>query len=167
MHVTSGKIFEQLGIKGQEEILSWESIKEFGKMPEGPSVSKGEILFPRLDVEKEIQALEEIFAPKEEAAAKFLKFITSPEAMELWLKNVGELPANPTLAAQYNDDPIYGPFLQGLEYANSTFFVDEAAQRNVIVDAFDKVYLEGQSPDTAIDEAAAIEQEVLDEFYGK
>ena len=106
-------------------------------------------------------------AAKEEAAAKFLKFITSPEAMELWLKNVGELPANPTLAAQYNDDPIYGPFLQGLEYANSTFFVDEAAQRNVIVDAFDKVYLEGQSPDTAIDEAAAIEQEVLDEFYGK
>ncbi len=70
MHVTSGKIFGQLGISGQEEILSWESVKEFGKMPEGSVVSKGEILFPRLDVEKEIEALEEIFAPKEESATK-------------------------------------------------------------------------------------------------
>ncbi|KDR94255.1 methionyl-tRNA synthetase [Peptoclostridium litorale DSM 5388] len=68
MHVTSGKIFDQLGIKGQEGILSWESVKEFGKMPEGSVVSKGEILFPRLDVEEEIKALEEIFTPKEEAA---------------------------------------------------------------------------------------------------
>ena len=68
MHVTSGKIFDQLGISGQDEILSWESVKEFGKMPQGSVVSKGEILFPRLDVEKEIQALEEIFAPKEESA---------------------------------------------------------------------------------------------------
>ncbi|MDK2951546.1 MAG: multiple sugar transport system substrate-binding protein [Kosmotogales bacterium] len=104
---------------------------------------------------------------KEEAAAKFLKFITSPSAMKLWLENVGELPANPELAAEYNDDPIYGPFLQGLSYANSTFFVDETAQRNVIVDAFDRVYLEGEAPDVSIDEAAEIEQAVLDEFYGK
>ena len=68
MHVTSGKIFDQLGIKGQEDILSWKSVKEFGKMPQGSVVSKGEILFPRLDVEEEIKALEDIFNPKEEAA---------------------------------------------------------------------------------------------------
>lgn len=68
MHVTSKKIFEQLGISAQQELLTWESVQSFGKLTPGTKVSKGEILFPRLDIESELEALEEIFAPKEERA---------------------------------------------------------------------------------------------------
>ncbi|MZQ74828.1 MAG: methionine--tRNA ligase [Peptoclostridium sp.] len=68
MHVTSKKIFEQLGISAQQELLTWESVQSFGKLTPGTCVSKGEILFPRLDVDSEIAALEEIFAPKEQKA---------------------------------------------------------------------------------------------------
>ena len=84
--------------------------------------------------------------------------------MDLWLKNVGELPANPALAANYYDDPTYGPFLKGLEYAHATFFVDETAQRQVIMDAVDKV-INGYSPETAWKEMASEEQVVLDKFW--
>lgn len=68
MHVTSKKIFEQLGISAQQELLTWESVQSFGKLTPGTKVSKGEILFPRLDIESELEALEYIFAPKEEKA---------------------------------------------------------------------------------------------------
>jgi len=68
MHVTSKKIFGQLGISAQQELLTWESVQSFGKLTPGTKVSKGEILFPRLDIESELEALEEIFAPKEEKA---------------------------------------------------------------------------------------------------
>ena len=35
---------------------------------------------------------------KKEAAAKFLKYLTSDEAMQVWLDTVGELPAKPSVA---------------------------------------------------------------------
>ncbi len=98
------------------------------------------------------------------AAIKFVKFLSSEYVMDLWLKNVGELPANPALAANYYDDPTYGPFLKGLEYAHATFFVDETAQRQVIMDAVDKV-INGYSPESAWKEMAVEEQKVLDKFW--
>lgn len=68
MNETANKIYEQLGIKGQESITNWESTKTFGLIKEGTKVIKGAALFPRLDVDKEVEALEEIFSgkPKEE-----------------------------------------------------------------------------------------------------
>ncbi|AHM55535.1 methionyl-tRNA synthetase MetG [Peptoclostridium acidaminophilum DSM 3953] len=94
MHVTSKKIFEQLGITGQQELLTWESVQEFGKLTPGTRVSKGEILFPRLDIDSEIAALEEIFAPKgEEAGQKPLEHkeeITIDDFDKLELR-VGEI----------------------------------------------------------------------------
>ncbi len=103
--------------------------------------------------------------PKLEAAVRFLKFLTSDEVMEYWLEAVGELPAKPAVAMKYFDDPIYGPFLKGLEYAHATFFVDELPQRQVIMDAVDKVWLKGVDPATAFKEAAQEEQEILDKFW--
>jgi len=85
--------------------------------------------------------------------------------MEMWLEKVGELPANPAVAQKYYNDPIYGPFLRGLEYAHATFFVDETAQRKVMMDAVDKVWLKGVSPEQAFREAAQEEQEILDKFW--
>ena len=102
-----------------------------------------------------------------EAAVKFLQFITRPEAGALWVANVGELPAQLAAAGDEDilNDPILGAFSAGLEYAHATFFVDESAQRQVLIDAFDNVRLGGMDPCEALDEAAAAEQELLDEFW--
>lgn len=58
---TSKRIFEQLNI----ENMGWESAKEFGNYPVDNKVFKGENLFPRLDIEKELvkiqKANEELF----------------------------------------------------------------------------------------------------------
>lgn len=51
MHTTSEKIFEQLGIYGKE--IDWEEAFEFEKL-ENITVKKGDNLFPRIDVEKEL-----------------------------------------------------------------------------------------------------------------
>lgn len=51
---TPGKIFEQLNIN-DEQFTSWESLESFGAIPEDTSVvSKGEPIFPRLEMEEEI-----------------------------------------------------------------------------------------------------------------
>lgn len=102
-----------------------------------------------------------------EAATKFLQFITTPEAGTLWVENVGELPAQLAAASDEElvSDPILGAFSAGLEYSHATFFVDESAQRQVFIDAFDNVRLGGMDPCEALSEAAATEQELLDEFW--
>ena len=61
---TARKIFDQLGIAGQEDLYNWESVDTFGLLPDGTKVHKGESLFPRLDVEEEIKTLEEMFEEK-------------------------------------------------------------------------------------------------------
>jgi multiple sugar transport system substrate-binding protein len=102
-----------------------------------------------------------------EASIKFLKFLTSDNTMELWLKNIGELPAKPSVAFKEENinDPKYGPFIKGLEYAHATYFVDEMAQRQAWIDAYDLVKLEGKTVKEAVDAVAATEQKVLDKFY--
>ena len=54
---------------------------------------------------------------KKEAAAKFLKYLTSEEAMQVWLDTVGELPAKPSVALvdANKGHPQYGPFIRGLD----------------------------------------------------
>lgn len=101
---------------------------------------------------------------KLEAASKFLKFVTSPDAMKVWLNVVGELPAraslvdDPTLAS----DPVYGPFIKSLAYSHATQFVDESAQRQVFIDAINRVILEHQDPAASWSQAAKEEQAILD-----
>ncbi|MFO7296097.1 MAG: methionine--tRNA ligase [Clostridia bacterium] len=56
---TPGKICQQLGIR-DESLTTWDSLAEFGKLPPGTRVQRGEVIFPRLDVEKELKELEEI-----------------------------------------------------------------------------------------------------------
>lgn len=103
---------------------------------------------------------------KLEAAARFIKFVTSEDAMRLWLDVVGELPAarslldDPALA----NHPVYGAFLAGLAYAEATQFVDEVAQRNVFLDAINRVLLEGMSPAESIRIAAETDQGIWNQF---
>lgn len=99
-----------------------------------------------------------------EAAKKFLAYVSSAEAMEIWLEVVGELPARREAALTEENlaDPIYGPFLAALDYAHTTLFVDEAGQRQVAIDMVNRVLLEGQSPADSIAQAAQAEQAILD-----
>jgi multiple sugar transport system substrate-binding protein len=101
---------------------------------------------------------------KLEAAKKFLAFVSSPKAMELWLDAVGELPARREVAQkpQYMNDPVYGPFLKALDYSKVTLFVDEQAQRQITMDMTNRVLIQGQEPQTAVDQAAKEEQALID-----
>lgn len=51
------KIFKQLGIENDASVTSWDSIRTFGLLPKEVQVEKGEALFPRIDMEKELVAL--------------------------------------------------------------------------------------------------------------
>ncbi|NBK22785.1 MAG: extracellular solute-binding protein [Spirochaetia bacterium] len=104
-----------------------------------------------------------------EASIKFLEFLTSDEVMAMWLPAIGELPAKKALALkdEFKNDPTYGPFIRGLEYAQATKFLDENAQRMVWINAYDEVVLNGKSPKQAVDQAAAEEQKVIDAYYAK
>jgi len=56
MPTTPERIFAQLGVQ-DESLRTWESLAEFGKLPAGTKVQKGEALFPRIDIKKELEAL--------------------------------------------------------------------------------------------------------------
>ncbi len=66
---TSGKIWEQIGIN-EGEITQWESAKTFGLMPSGIKVHKKEALFPRIDVNKELEELEKLLTTGEQTQKK-------------------------------------------------------------------------------------------------
>jgi len=102
-----------------------------------------------------------------EAATRFLQFITSAEAGTLWVNEVGELPAQLTAVSDpaLLEDPQVGPFIAGLPYAHATFFADESQQRQVLLDAFDLVRLSDADPCDALDEMAAVEQDLLDTYW--
>jgi len=106
---------------------------------------------------------------KYDAAVKFMEYIVSDEAMQIWLETVGELPAKESAALDKSnlDDPVYGPFVQGLGYAHSTVFVDESAQRQLMTDMVSRIMLEGQSVEDSLAEAAAAEQKILDDYHAK
>ena len=103
-----------------------------------------------------------------EAATKFLQFITTPAAGLLWVGIVGELPAQLEAASdpELLADEKLGAFAAGLEYAQSTFFVDESKDRQAILDAYDAVILTDADPVAELDFAVETVQDMLDEFWG-
>lgn len=56
MHTTSGKIREQLGLEGEP---TWESSKQYD-LTGGEKVKKGDPIFPRLNIDKELEELDKI-----------------------------------------------------------------------------------------------------------
>ncbi len=102
-----------------------------------------------------------------EAAIKFLKFITTDEAMALWVDKVGELPARLEAASDPDllADPKLGAFAKQLPYAYATFFVNESDDRQALIDAYDTVRLTGEDPRAALDEAVEKVQALFDEFW--
>ena len=64
MPETAPKIQQQLGISG--DCVRYEAAASWGETPTGAVVQKGETLFPRIDVDKEIEALNALLAPTPE-----------------------------------------------------------------------------------------------------
>lgn len=106
---------------------------------------------------------------KQAAAEKFLAFISSEKAMNVWLEKVGELPARRAVALTDANikDPIYGPFIRALDYASTPPMVDESAQRQVSIDMINGVLLKDLPVKDALNAAAAREQAILDKFKAK
>ena len=67
MPVTMPKIWEQIGAAG--DAVSYENAGKFGVLPANVTVSKGEVLFPRIDVEKEIDELNSLLQAQADAAS--------------------------------------------------------------------------------------------------
>ncbi len=59
MPETPEKIWNQLGID-DKSILQWDKCKEWGLYPLGASVKKGEVIFPRIDIKKELEDIEKM-----------------------------------------------------------------------------------------------------------
>ena len=67
---TPARIFAQIGVDDENQ-MTWESVKTFGGVKPGNMVKKGEALFPRIDIAKELELLEaERLAAIAEAAKK-------------------------------------------------------------------------------------------------
>lgn len=102
-----------------------------------------------------------------EAALKFLTFVTTNDAMQLWFEKTGELPAKRDVALSPKNlaDPLTGPMLAGLKYAHTTDFVAEEAQGQIFQDMLDRVLLQNQNPLASVKQAAEAEQKLIDDYY--
>lgn len=106
---------------------------------------------------------------KYDAAVLFMEYLTSDEAMQIWLDVVGELPAKPSvgMSDENVNDEVFGPFIRGLEYAQTTKFVDESGQRQALVEMVERVQLQGMDPAESLAIAAETEQAILDEYFAE
>ncbi len=78
MPSTPARIFEQIGLQ-DDRLKTWDSLSCFGKLPDGIRVRKGEALFPRIDVNKELEALS---GPEDKADKKEEKAQAKQEKKE-------------------------------------------------------------------------------------
>lgn len=64
MPATPERIYEQIGVAQQEQ-KTWDSLKHFGMLEVGTKIQRKEALFPRLDVQAELEALAGDTSPAE------------------------------------------------------------------------------------------------------
>jgi len=62
------KLFAQIGAS---ELVSWDNAGKYGVLPADVAVAKGENLFPRIDMKKELEELEKLNAPAREPIEPF------------------------------------------------------------------------------------------------
>ena len=86
---TAPRLFEQLGVSGG--LTSYDS-RAFGNLPEGTRVHKGEALFPRIDVKKELEELEAETAASVAAAEAAARADEAKEAKEATKEAKPEMP---------------------------------------------------------------------------
>ncbi len=80
MPTTMPKVWEQIG--ADESLITYENAGKFGVLPADVTVKKGAPLFPRIDVEKEIDELNELISKQmKEAEAKATGKAPAPEGI--------------------------------------------------------------------------------------
>ena len=80
MPTTMPKVWEQIG--ADESLITYENAGKFGVLPAAVTVKKGPALFPRIDVEKEIDELNELISKQmKEAEAKASGKKAKPEGI--------------------------------------------------------------------------------------
>lgn len=62
MPETAVRMRKQLGLDGRQELIDWASVSAYGQLPAGIHVEKGEAIFPRIDIEKELAELDKLMA---------------------------------------------------------------------------------------------------------
>jgi methionyl-tRNA synthetase len=84
------KIWSQLGLSSTSPAITWESAKEWGMLPHGGKVHRTDMLFPRLELEAEIAAIDEFTAGARKQAEEnrkkqeeLLQVQVKPEADEI------------------------------------------------------------------------------------
>ncbi len=77
MPETPEKIWGQLGIT-DKGLTEWDKAREWGVYPVGASVNKGEVIFPRIDLKKELEEIEKM----SEGTAEPAKAAEAPKAKE-------------------------------------------------------------------------------------
>ena len=71
------KAFAQIGAEEKDKL--WENADTFGVLPSNVTVIKGDTLFPRIDLEKELAYLEELGAPKTQPEHEAVPIVTIDE----------------------------------------------------------------------------------------
>lgn len=90
MPSTMPKVWEQIGASAKE--ITYENAGKFGVLPQNAAVHKGDMLFPRIDVEKEIEELNQIIrnnAPEEPADEA--DFTPQPLAEEITIEDFAKV----------------------------------------------------------------------------
>lgn len=102
-----------------------------------------------------------------EASEKFIEFLMDKNVQEEWMDDVGEIPAAQDLVddEELQDDETYGPFIESLDHAHATFFVNAEKEREIIMDGVDEILLNDKPYDEALDDIVEQEQELRDEFF--
>lgn len=83
---TSAKLLDQLGA-GKEE-RGWESVSSFGRLRAKVKVYAGEVLFPRIDVSKELDWLKEETSRRQAAVHEVF---CTPSASQIQIKNLSPI----------------------------------------------------------------------------
>ena len=84
MPTTMPKVWQQIGAK--ESDVTYENSKKFGVLPQNVTVERGEIIFPRIDVDKEIDELNKIIGSKAEPEKEEEKYEPAPLADEIGIE---------------------------------------------------------------------------------
>lgn len=87
---TSRAIWQQIQIQ-EGDLTVWETCKSFGIYPVGTKVKKGDALFPRIDIQKELEELEALSGPKEPAKEEVPEVSYPPYKDEISIDDFGKL----------------------------------------------------------------------------
>ena len=87
---TSRAIWSQIQIS-EGDLTVWETCTKFGVYPVGTKVNKGDALFPRIDIAKELEELEALSAPKEVKAEVVEEISYPPYKEEISIDDFGKL----------------------------------------------------------------------------